>query len=179
MLMILKKTYTVFLWGRFVFSQLGSKCIKTTESYDRFCTPSSRLQTVAAEIRDDCSNKQKQKLICLLVISFPRPMKNQFPNHVWWDNYMSKMFMGSGSCRRLCCSVTAGKLSAARLYLCGHNFNDTENLCATQKYWFFGLIVLRRYKRRTYGLHSFWSERLGKSLLSPNKHKELELPESW
>lgn len=130
-----------------MFSQLGSKCIKTTESYDRFCTPSSRLQTVAAEIRDDCSNKQKQKLICLLVISFPRPMKNQFPNHVWWDNYMSKMFMGSGSCRRLCCSVTAGKLSAARLYLCGHNFNDTENLCATQKYWFFGLIVLRRYKK--------------------------------
>ena len=58
------------------------------------CTPSSRLQTVAAEIRADCSNKQKQKLICLLVVSFPRPMKNQFPNHVWWDNYMSKSVHG-------------------------------------------------------------------------------------
>ena len=39
-------------------------------------------------------NKNK-KLICLLSASILRSVKNPFPDHVCWDNYVSEMFTSS------------------------------------------------------------------------------------
>lgn len=46
-----------------------------------------------------------------------------------------------------CVVVLQQESWAQRACICADTISMTENLCATQKYWFFGLIVLRRYKK--------------------------------
>lgn len=106
-------------------------------SFVTICSHEAGIYRICRKLKKEAivSINKNKKLICLLVISILRSVKNQFPNLVFRDNYVSEMFTSAADCvADSGCSIAVGELSAAGSCLRGCNFNDIAKPRATSNH---------------------------------------------